>query len=102
MPIAGNVAVIGSGATRFGVHHERGYHDLLREAALAAIADSGVTKDEIGAAWLSTAVPDLVSLEGDSGTPVTEIGWVMKGRGVALLDADGKPIKVAKKGWRHF
>jgi acetyl-CoA C-acetyltransferase len=72
MPIAGNVAVIGSGATRFGVHHERGYHDLLREAALAAIADSGVTKDEIGAAWLSTAVPDLVSLEGDSGTPVTE------------------------------
>jgi acetyl-CoA C-acetyltransferase len=72
MPIAGNVAVIGSGATRFGVHHERGYHDLLREAALAAIADAGVTKDEIGAAWLSTAVPDLVSLEGDSGTPVTE------------------------------
>jgi acetyl-CoA C-acetyltransferase len=72
MPIAGNVAVIGSGATRFGVHHERGYHDLLREAALGAIADAGVTKDEIGAAWLSTAVPDLVSLEGDSGTPVTE------------------------------
>jgi acetyl-CoA C-acetyltransferase len=72
MPIAGNVAVIGSGATRFGVHHERGYHDLLREAALAAFADAGVTKDEIGAAWLSTAVPDLVSLEGDSGTPVTE------------------------------
>jgi acetyl-CoA C-acetyltransferase len=72
MPIAGNVAVIGSGATHFGVHHERGYHDLLREAALAAIADAGVTKDEIDAAWLSTAVPDLVSLEGDSGTPVTE------------------------------
>jgi acetyl-CoA C-acetyltransferase len=72
MPIAGNVAVIGSGATQFGVHHDRSYHDLLREAALGAIADAGVSKDELEAAWLSTAVPDLVSLEGDSGTPITE------------------------------
>lgn len=33
---------------------------------------------------------------------VTEIGWVMKGRGIALLDADGKPMSVPRKGWRHF
>ena len=37
-----------------------------------------------------------------SNTPMTEIGWVMKGRGVALIGADGKPMKVAKKGWEHF
>jgi acetyl-CoA C-acetyltransferase len=72
MPIAGNVAIVGSAATQFGVLHDRGYHDLLREAALGAIADAGVAKAELGAAWLSTAVPDLVSLEGDSGTPITE------------------------------
>jgi acetyl-CoA C-acetyltransferase len=72
MPIAGNVAIVGSAATQFGVLHDRGYHDLLREAALGAIADAGVAKDELEAAWLSTAVPDLVSLEGDSGTPITE------------------------------
>jgi len=79
MPIAGNVAVVGSAATQFGVHHDRSYHDLLREAALGAIADSGVEQDQVEAAWLSTAVPDLVSLEGDSGTPITEaIGFAPK------------------------
>lgn len=35
-------------------------------------------------------------------TKVTEIGWVMKGRGVALLGADGKPVAVDRKGWEHF
>ncbi len=37
-----------------------------------------------------------------TGTPVTEIGWVMKGRAVALMGADGRPIPVGKKGWEHF
>lgn len=37
-----------------------------------------------------------------SRTPVTQIGFVMPGRGVALLDADGKPLRVAKTGWQHF
>ncbi|HEX4302401.1 MAG TPA: thiamine-phosphate kinase [Rhizomicrobium sp.] len=37
-----------------------------------------------------------------AGTPVTEIGWVMKGRDVALMGADGRPIPVGKKGWEHF
>ena len=73
MPIAGNVAIIGSAATQFGVHHDRSYHDLLGEAARGAIADAGLGKDEIQAGWLSTAVPDIVSLEGDSGTPLTEV-----------------------------
>ncbi len=39
----------------------------------AAIADAGLTTDDIGAAWLSTAVTDIVALEGDSGTPITEM-----------------------------
>ena len=37
-----------------------------------------------------------------SNTSVTEIGWVMPGRGVGLLGVDGKAMKVAKKGWEHF
>ena len=72
MPIAGNVAIIGSAATPFGVHHELGYLDLLREAANGAIADARLVNEDIGAAWLSTAVTEIVALEGDSGTPVTE------------------------------
>jgi thiamine-monophosphate kinase len=37
-----------------------------------------------------------------AGTAITEIGWVMKGRGVALLGPGGRPIAVGKRGWRHF
>ena len=35
-------------------------------------------------------------------TRVTEIGFVMPGRGTALLDAAGRPIALKKTGWRHF
>lgn len=73
MPIAGTVAVVGSAATDFGIHHERSYHDLLQEAATGAIADAGVVLADVEAGWLSTVVPDIVSLEGDSGTPLTEV-----------------------------
>lgn len=72
MPVAGQVAIIGTGATKFGVLHDRGYIDLLREAALAAVAESGVGMDAIEAAWLGTANPEIVALQGDSGASVTE------------------------------
>jgi acetyl-CoA C-acetyltransferase len=72
MPIAGNVAIIGSAATTFGVHHELGYLDLVRAAASGAITDSGLANEDIEAAWLSTVLPDVIALEGDSGTPITE------------------------------
>jgi thiamine-monophosphate kinase len=35
-------------------------------------------------------------------TRVTEIGFVMPGRGVALLGGDGRPLRVKKAGWEHF
>ncbi len=72
MPIAGEVAIIGSAATRFGVIHDRGYLDLLAEAARGAIADAQLTQDEIEAAWLGTAEPLTAALLGDAGTAVTE------------------------------
>jgi thiamine-monophosphate kinase len=37
-----------------------------------------------------------------AGVPVTEIGWVMKGRGVTLLDEQGRPISVKRAGYTHF
>lgn len=72
MPLSGEVAVVGTAATKFGIHHDMGYGDLLREAATNAIADAGLEIADVEAGWLGTAVPDIVSLEGDSGTPVTE------------------------------
>lgn len=72
MPIAGQVAIIGSAATRFGVIHDRGYLDLLAEAARGAMADAAVEQDRIEAAWLGTAEPLTAALLGDAGTAVTE------------------------------
>jgi len=72
MPIAGEVAIVGTAVTRFGVLHDRGYLDLLAEAALGAIADAGVEPGAVEAAWLGTAEPTLAGLVGDSGAAVAE------------------------------
>jgi acetyl-CoA C-acetyltransferase len=72
MPVAGEVAIVGSAATEFGVHHDRGYLELLAEAARGAIEDAGVPQADVEAAWLGTAEPTLAALLGDAGTAVTE------------------------------
>jgi acetyl-CoA C-acetyltransferase len=72
MPVAGEVAIVGTATTRFGVLHERGYLDLLADAALGAIADAGLEVAAIEAAWLGTAEPALAGLIGDAGTAVAE------------------------------
>ena len=37
-----------------------------------------------------------------SAVPVTLIGAIEQGEGVALLDASGQPVKVEHKGYAHF
>ena len=37
-----------------------------------------------------------------AGTRVSQIGWTMKGRGVALLGPDGKPMPFGDGGWTHM
>jgi thiamine-monophosphate kinase len=34
--------------------------------------------------------------------PVTVIGEITEGKGVSLVDKQGKPFKLAKSGWEHF
>jgi acetyl-CoA C-acetyltransferase len=50
--IADRVAIIGMGCTRFGERWDSGPEDLMVEAFNEASADAGVTRDDIGAAWL--------------------------------------------------
>jgi acetyl-CoA C-acetyltransferase len=50
--IADRVAIIGMGCTRFGERWDCGPEDLMVEAFNEASADAGVTRDDIGAAWL--------------------------------------------------
>ncbi|MGW4203458.1 acetyl-CoA acetyltransferase [Streptomyces sp. NPDC004726] len=72
MPLSREVAVIGTGVTRFGVLYDRSYISLVHEAATAAMADAAVDPDRVEAAWLGTAEPQLAALVGDSGAAVTE------------------------------
>lgn len=72
MPIAGEVAILGAATTAFGLLHERGYTELIAEAAFGAVADAGLDLGRIESAWLGTAEPGLTGLVGDAGTAVAE------------------------------
>ncbi|GBD41426.1 Thiamine-monophosphate kinase [bacterium HR39] len=34
--------------------------------------------------------------------PITRIGPVVEGEGVVVEDAEGRPVELARTGWRHF
>ena len=56
-----DVAVIGAGMVRFGKWPEKGIKDLVREATTAAMADAGVEKRDLDAAYVGSAVAGLMT-----------------------------------------
>ena len=56
-----DVAVVGAGMIPFGEHFDQGYYDMMARAFTNAKdhVDSGVSNDEIEAAWLGTAYGTL-------------------------------------------
>ncbi|MCP3931279.1 MAG: hypothetical protein GY705_19510 [Bacteroidetes bacterium] len=67
-----NIAIIGIGVTKFGELFDQSYDDLVRDAAGQAINDAGIGLDEIQAAWLSTAFPEIGVFKGRSGMDLVE------------------------------
>ncbi len=57
--IKDKVAIVGMGCTPFGEHWDRGADDLLISAAGDAFASAGVTKDDVDAYWLGTAMSGM-------------------------------------------
>lgn len=55
--LRGRAAVAGVGATAFGEHWERDQFDLLAEAADEAVADAGLSVDDIEASWVGNYYP---------------------------------------------
>ena len=57
--IRDKVVILGMGCTRFGERWESGAEDLLVEAFLECLQDSGIEKKQIEAAWLGTCFPSI-------------------------------------------
>jgi acetyl-CoA C-acetyltransferase len=73
--IRDRVAIVGMGCTRFAEHFDRGFDDLVVEAAGDAFTAAGVTKDDVDAYWYGTA------------------GSAMSGIAIARpLELEGKPV----------
>jgi acetyl-CoA C-acetyltransferase len=54
--IKDQVAIVGMGCTRFGEHWDKNADDLLIDASQEAFESAGVTKDDVDAYWLGTAM----------------------------------------------
>ncbi len=57
--IKDRVAIIGMGCTPFGERWDAGADDLMVEAFEEAIADAGIDRSQIGAAWVGNALDDI-------------------------------------------
>ncbi|WP_156680679.1 acetyl-CoA acetyltransferase [Sphingomonas profundi] len=57
--IKDRVAIIGMGCTAFGEHWDKGPEDLMVDAFAEAIADAGIERSRIEAAWVGNALDDI-------------------------------------------
>jgi acetyl-CoA C-acetyltransferase len=67
--IRDKVAIIGMGCTRFGERWDVGGEELLVEAFEEAVADAGIEKKDIQAAWFGTCLEEINV--GKSGLPLS-------------------------------
>ncbi len=66
--IRDKVAILGMGCTKFGERWESAAEDLIIEAFQEALADAGIEKKEIQAAWFGTHIDEVHV--GKSGVPL--------------------------------
>ena len=57
--IKDRVAIIGMGCTVFGELWDKGPEDLIVEAFEEALADAGIARGHINAAWVGNALDDI-------------------------------------------
>ncbi|NQW60954.1 acetyl-CoA acetyltransferase [bacterium] len=60
--ICDKVAIIGMGCTNFGEHWNKSTDDLLIDSSSAALANAGITLDDVDAFWLGTMGSGLSGL----------------------------------------
>lgn len=57
--IRDKVAIVGMGCSRFGERWDKGAEELIFEAFAECLADAGIEKKEIEAAWLGTCMEEV-------------------------------------------
>ena len=77
--IKDKVAIIGMGCTRFGERWDMGAEELMVEAFEECLADAGVEKKDIGAAWLGTCL-SIVMTTACSMTEVSSTSAPLRGQ----------------------
>jgi acetyl-CoA acetyltransferase len=55
-----NVKIIGGAITKFGKHMERNMKSLAAEAVTGALKDAGITKEQLGGAWVGNAAQGIL------------------------------------------
>jgi acetyl-CoA C-acetyltransferase len=70
--IGGKVAIIGSGVIKYGENFDQSLTDMIYEAVTLALADAGIERTRLEAAWLGCYEPMLYGFEGNSGTFVSD------------------------------
>lgn len=83
----------------------------VSEAAAAILADdmgwlplilTGGDDYELLLTAAPSDVPDLLGIAAELDMPLTAIGEITAGTGVAVVDRDGAALELASKGYRHF
>ncbi len=67
--IKDKVAILGMGCSKFGERWNSGPEDLMVEAYLEAMQDSGIEPSQLDAAWFSTHIDEIGT--GKGGTPLS-------------------------------
>lgn len=56
--IKDKVVVLGMGCSKFGEHWDKNADDLIVDAVTECLSDAGIDRDQIDAAWFSTAIEE--------------------------------------------
>jgi thiamine-monophosphate kinase len=74
------------------------------KASEGSVLSAATAGDDYEIAFTAPAAKrdDILRIADQTATPITEIGRVEAGAGVALLDSSGREIPVSKTGYRHF
>ena len=72
MGLGGKGAIIGTGTIKFGENFHQSLTDMIYEAVTLALADAGIERGRLQAAWLGCYEPMLYGFEGNSGAFVSD------------------------------